>query len=169
MSDQEIFTADDVAGLNTASVARAAAFARISGSVLVGAGGLGVAAWLWITVRLQVALGGSSGPLDPVAPGTDIGFLRRLDGVAAYIALLVSALLTVGVGLGLRLVADYAVARTGGTLTGYLAGDPLPPPDDDDSTPGLPPPPMGRPLGGGAGTSPAAGAWQTPPGHDRTG
>jgi hypothetical protein len=29
----------------------------------------------------------------------------------------------VGVGLGLRLFADYSVARTGGSLTGFEPGD----------------------------------------------
>ncbi|HKE74864.1 MAG TPA: hypothetical protein VKB57_14680, partial [Acidimicrobiales bacterium] len=145
MSAPEMFTLDDVRDLNAASVARAAAFARVAGSVMVAVGVVGAAAWLWITVRQQAVFNGGSGAADPLTPSRDIDFLRRVDAVAIYVALLVSAVLATAAGLGLRLLADYTVARTGGTLTGFRVGDPLPPPDgDDDMSPGTLPPPPGR-------------------------
>jgi hypothetical protein len=155
MSAQDMFTLDDVRDLNAASVARAAAFARIAGTLLVAVGVLGAAAWLWITVRQQAVFDGGSVSADPRIAGRDVDSLRRIDAVAIYVALLVSAVLATAAGLGLRLLADYTVARTGGTLTGFRVGDPLPPPDDGTSRGTLPPPPDPL-LGGDAGRWPPA-------------
>ena len=44
----------------------------------------------------------------------------------------VAAALTAGAGTALRLAADYAVARTGGSLTGYEPGDNWPGEDQHD-------------------------------------
>ena len=157
MSAQELFTADDVRDLNGASVARAAAFTRIAGTVLVVVGVVGAAAWLWITVRQQAEFNGGSGASDPLSPSRDIDFFRRVDAVAVYITLLVSAVLATAAGLSLRLLADYTVARTGGTITRFRVGDPLPTPDEDDGTsPGTLPPPPDPLLGGDAGRWPPA-------------
>jgi len=43
-----------------------------------------------------------------------------------------AAALTAGAGTAIRLAADYAVARTGGSLTGYEPGDVWPGGDEPD-------------------------------------
>jgi hypothetical protein len=127
----DILTADDVAHLNGSAVARTAAFARLAGTALVAVGGLGAAAWLWSTVRIQMLIDGTGGlSLDPAE---SVSLAERLDAASQYVATLVFAGLAIAGGLALRLVADYTVARTGGTLTGYVAGDPFPGDGEEDA------------------------------------
>jgi hypothetical protein len=127
----DILTADDVAHLNGSAVARTAAFARLAGTALVAVGALGTAAWLWSTVRIQMQIDDTGGlSLDPAE---SVSLAERFDVASQYVATLVFAGLAVAGGLALRLVADYTVARTGGTLTGFVAGDPFPGDDEDDA------------------------------------
>jgi hypothetical protein len=134
----DIVTSEDVIVLNRAVVARAAGFARLGGTAVLVVGGLGLAAWVWVTVRQQQMAEDTM----VLAPGSgDLSFGQRVDLVANTYVYLIYAAVAAGVGLALRLVADYAVARTGGSLTGFEPGDTLPDPEPerDDYVP--PPPP----------------------------
>jgi hypothetical protein len=122
-----VITEEDVAALNRASIARAAAFVRIAGSVLVVVGAVGCLAWLWNVIRTQqqvsssvrLVLGGPGAPID-------VDLVDRLDLFVSVIALLVTSALAAGFGLLHRLVADFLVMRSGGTLTGFEPGDVVP-------------------------------------------
>ena len=124
----DIVTAEDVVVLNRAVVARAAAFARVTGTALLVVAGLALAAWVWVLVRQQQAAEDS---LVFVPTGDDLTVGQRVDLFVNTLAYLVYAAVTGGVGVGLRLLADYAVARTGGSLTGFEAGDRLPDPEPE--------------------------------------
>jgi hypothetical protein len=111
------------------TVARSGAFARIAGTALIVVGIIGAVAWAWSAVRTQQRLSGL--PVPGGFDGFDLGqsspsLLDRIDAVPNGIVLLVSGALAVGLGVFLRLGADYAVARTGGSLIGYQVGDELP-------------------------------------------
>lgn len=96
--------------------------------MLVVTAAIGVVAWVWLTVRAQMTADdvfGGTGAFDDIGGG--MSFADRVDLLLGYVALLVSAALTGGVGLGLRLVADTSVARAGGSLTGFAIGDAAPP------------------------------------------
>jgi hypothetical protein len=126
-------TVVDIAELNRMAVERSAAFARVAGTVVLVLGAFGALSWLWLNVRLQLRLedmGG--GPLGSFGdPDEGVSFLDRLDTLTAYVEVFVVSALAAGVGLGLRAVADYLVARTGGSLTGFRVGDRLSPPATD--------------------------------------
>lgn len=119
MSEADSVTGADVAGLNRAVVARAAHLARLAGTGLLIVAGLGALAWAWLTLRGLGAIG------DSFDFGDDLGLDERVDFVAGYMSLLLYSGLAAGVGVGLRLGADLSVARTGGSLTGVEAGEPL--------------------------------------------
>jgi hypothetical protein len=123
MSEADTVTGADVAGLNQAVVARAANLARLVGTGLLVVAGLGAVAWAWITLRGLGLLGDSflGFGRSPSGPGLD----DQLDVVVGYMSLLLYSSLVAGTGLGLRLAADYTVTRTGGSLTGLQAGEPL--------------------------------------------
>jgi hypothetical protein len=124
--DDDVITAQDVEELNGAVVARTAAFVRIAGTVLVVVGVVGCAAWLWTTVRTQQAVSASVNFGIPASgPKPDVDLIDRVDLFAPYVPAVVTASLVVGFGLLLRLVADFVVARAGGSLTGFEAGDRL--------------------------------------------
>jgi hypothetical protein len=137
----DIVTAEDVVVLNRAVVSRAAAFARVTATALLVVAGLALAAWVWVLVRQQQAAEDS---LVFVPTGDDLTVGQRVDLFVNTLAYLVYAAVTGGVGVGLRLLADYAVARTGGSLTGFEPGDRLPDPEperDDYVPPAVPSPP----------------------------
>jgi hypothetical protein len=132
MSEPIVVTTDDVQELNRTAVVRASAFVRIAGTALVVVGLFGLLAWLWGSIRSQ----------QHAEPPTSLGFrlpgsadavslVERLDLFFPYVGIAVSSALVVGVGLLLRLVADFAVERVGGTLSGFEPGDVLPEVDDD--------------------------------------
>jgi hypothetical protein len=124
----DVITADDIADLNRMAIERAGAFARVAGSVMTVVAAVGVVAWTWLTVRAQLMaddFSGGSGAFDDV--GGSMSFADRVDLLLGYVTILVMATLTGGVGLGLRLGADTAVARAGGSLTGFATGDVVPP------------------------------------------
>jgi hypothetical protein len=124
MPDGEVRTTDDVADLNIQSVARSGVILRLVGTMLVVAGAVGVIAWLWLEVRTQQRI--TSGPLSfNAANGTATGLdlADRIDAFTDSISSLLLSTLVVGVGVASRLVADYAIARSGGSLTGFNAGD----------------------------------------------
>jgi len=138
MSEADTVSPADVAGLNQAVVARGANLARRAGTGLLAVAGLGVLAWAWTTLRALDVLGESY-----IGFGDDpeFGLDDRIDLVAGYFNLLVFAALAAGVGVALRLGADYMVARTGGSLTGVRPGEPLAsvrrwPPDEADGNGG---------------------------------
>jgi hypothetical protein len=123
--DDDVITAQDVEELNGV-VVRAAAFVRIAGTVLVVVGVVGCAAWLWTTVRTQQAVSASVNfGIPATGPKPDVDLIDRVDLFAPYVGAVVIASLVVGFGLLLRLVADFVVARTGASLTGFEAGDRL--------------------------------------------
>jgi hypothetical protein len=118
-----VVTEADVESLNRASIVRAAAFVRIAGSVLVVVGALGAVAWLWTMVRTQQQAGARFEFSDSGALELDL--VDRVDILAPYVGVLATTALVVGFGLLLRLVSDFVVARSGGTLSGFEAGDVL--------------------------------------------
>jgi hypothetical protein len=123
--DGAALEASDVEVLNTNAVSRTAALARSAGTTLVAIGGVGLLSWLWLVYRSQDQAGRYD--LSPV-PGSGLGaedptLADRLELLANYTTTLVFAVAVAGLGVLLRLAADYAVARTGGSVTGYRAGD----------------------------------------------
>jgi hypothetical protein len=140
VADRALAT-EDIVTLNGQVVARAAAFVRLAGTALVIAGAIAVAAWLWTAYRQQEAVDDVfddlaatelDDPLDDAdeAAGIvdifgdfDVSFADRIDVLVSQIELAITGLLAVGLGLGLRMAADYSVARTGGSLTGFEPGD----------------------------------------------
>lgn len=139
-TDDTTLTAGDIVALNGQAVARAAAFVRLAGTALVVAGAIGGAGWLWATYRQQVLVddagditssmiveqadeGGMASPPATFFETFDVSLVERIDMVAGGLGLAVIAVLAAATGLGLRLAADYTVARTGGSLTGYQPGD----------------------------------------------
>jgi len=122
MSEADTVSPADVDGLNQAVVARGANLARLISTGLFVVAGLGVLAWAWVTLR-GVGLFGDS--FDSFEDEPDVELAYRLDAVATYVFVLVISALAAGMGVALRLVADYTVARTGGSLTGVRAGQPL--------------------------------------------
>jgi hypothetical protein len=133
MSEPDVLTAEDVRDLNRLSVERAAAFVRIAGSVLVGVGAAGVAAWLWTAVRAQQELlPAGTFTFSDSLPSRSASWVDRVDVLAPYLGLLVTAVAVAGFGLLFRLAADFAVDRVGGTTTGFAAGDRLEESDSSD-------------------------------------
>jgi hypothetical protein len=118
----EADTVSDVTGLNQAVVARGANLARLISTGLFVVAGLGVLAWAWVTLR---GLGLFGDSFDRFEDEPDVDLNYRLDAVATYVFILVISALAAGLGVALRLVADYTVARTGGSLSGVQAGEPL--------------------------------------------
>jgi len=154
-NDDDVITREDVAWLNGRLVARSARNARIAGTVLLAVGVVGVVLNLWLNWRYQDRLesdtGGeftsSFGPLQE----PDVGWMERLDLFAQLYGLELPVL-AIAVGFGLHLFADYAVARTGGSVGEVAVGDPVPTGPDDDAADGpdggdpgpvLPPDPEG--------------------------
>lgn len=155
MNVYESVTATDIDRLNRTAVARGAQLARRAGTALLVVGAIVLAAWLWAFLRQQGVLGG--GDEGPLRFERHPDATARVDLTVTTISLLASAGILLGLGSGLRLIADYAVARTGGSLVGIEAGDIIPPEVDWATTgtpPGTLPPPPGPPLGGGGGSWP---------------
>jgi hypothetical protein len=124
LTTDEMLTADDITGLNRQAVARTAAFTRLAGTALVVAGAIATAAWLYLVVRQQqIVDDGEMFSPSLAVLSEDVSFAQRVDLLASQVTLGIWAVVAVGVGLGLRLVADYSVARTGGSLAGYEVGD----------------------------------------------
>lgn len=135
MSEADIVSPADVDGLNQAVVARGANLARLISTALFVVAGVGVVAWAWVTLR---GLGLFGDSFDRFEDEPDVDLNYRLDAVATYVFILVISALAAGLGVALRLVADYTVARTGGSLTGVRAGEQLatvrrPPPAEPDT------------------------------------
>lgn len=131
-TDDDIATAEDIAELNRMAVERSAGFARVAGTVVLVLGAFGALSWVWLNVRLQLRLDDVGAPLGQFGDADEgPSFVDRLDILTAYVEVLVVSALAAGVGLGLRAVADYLVARTGGSLTGFRVGDDLTPPATD--------------------------------------
>ena len=124
-ADADTIGAEDVAWLNGRAVERAGAFTRLAGMALIVAGALGVAAWLWITVRQQQMIDDADGGRFAFGDG-EPSLVDRIDALVDYLIFLPWGALTVGAGFGLRLAADYTAARTGGSLTRFTVGDPVP-------------------------------------------
>jgi hypothetical protein len=145
----DIVTSEDVIVLNRAVMVRAAAFARLAGTALLVVAGVAVAAWVWVTVRQQQAAEDSFVGF----PGDeDLSLGQRVDLFANTLTYLIYAAVAGGVGVALRLLADYTVARTGGSLTGFESGDTLPDPEPgrDDYVPPRPSASPGAPGAAGA-------------------
>jgi hypothetical protein len=121
-----VITPEDVEELNAAAIARAAAFVRIAGTVLVGVGAAGCLAWLWTAVRSQQELSPNVGFGLPGSESPQVELVDRIDLLAPFLGAWVLAAFVVGFGLLLRLAADFVLARSGGSVTGFEAGDVLP-------------------------------------------
>jgi hypothetical protein len=119
--DADRITADDVAVLNRASLARVATVARYAAIVLLVIAGIGILAWLWIVARQQGVFGDSG----RFAFGSqeDPTVSERIDLLSSSFSLLVSAGMIGGLGFGLRLLSDFVLLRAGATLTGVEVGD----------------------------------------------
>ncbi len=129
-NESDTVTPDDIATLNRMAVERSAVFARIAGTVLVLVGVIGTAAWLWYSVRTQLRLDDDQFSATPFG-GPGLSLADRIDVLSGYVDPVVWSAVAAGVGLGLRVLADYAVARTGGSLTGFQIGDDLASDDDE--------------------------------------
>jgi hypothetical protein len=122
--DNNIVTIEDVVVTNRSTVERTARLARQLGNVLLGVGILGVATFLWITVRQQQELEdqGFSG----IAPVEDeVSWVDRVDAFTNPVIYLLFAAMVFSGGVVIRLLADGVVALTGGSLSGYEPGDTL--------------------------------------------
>jgi hypothetical protein len=117
---------DDIVHLNRRTVERTGATARLAGTALVVVGAVGVAAWLWLTVRQQMTLDDDGGGPFRTGRFGETSLTDRLDTAVTTIGLLLSGAIAVVAGLAVRLLADYTIARTGGSLTGFSVGDPVP-------------------------------------------
>jgi hypothetical protein len=143
----DVITGEDLEWLNRRLVSRAAEAVRTAGTVLMAVGAVGVAVAGWLVWRLQQRLSeadsiGSFGERD------EITWVDRVDGFANAFGTVVLPVIAVALGYGLRLVADYAVVRTGGQLGEFTAGDRVPPgppgaPEEGEPEPTLPPDPAG--------------------------
>lgn len=135
-NDDDVITTEDVAWLNGRLVARSARNVRTAGTVLMAVGVVGAVLVLWLHYRYQDQLESDSGTDLSSSFGPpeqqDVDWMERVDLFAQLYRLELPAL-AVGLGLGLHLVADYAVARTGGSVGVVAVGDPVPAgPDDED-------------------------------------
>lgn len=122
--DGSTVTPDDVAGSNEALIQRTAYFAQLVGTGLVAVAAVGALAWLYVAARQQLnasdfTFGGNDGT-DPVSLG------ERLNLFASAFGYLMQAALVLAIGVAIRLLAQWATARTGGSLTGFQPGDPFP-------------------------------------------
>lgn len=146
--DENTITAEDVEWANRTMLVRAAGFTRNAGTVLRVVGAVGAAAALWTTVRYQQDIGDRS----DFSGEPDVTLMDRLDQFSATYGLLVAPVIGVAVGLALRLMADYAVVRVGGSLSGFEVGHRLPPNPGDQNeqlvAPVLPPNPGDYEPGG---------------------
>ncbi|HEX2851524.1 MAG TPA: hypothetical protein VHN98_13270 [Acidimicrobiales bacterium] len=116
-------TADDVAFLNRETMRDAAARARLVAVVLMIVAMVGLAAWLWLTVRGQQHAGATSFGIGGPAEGQGVAAARRLDVAASTMGMLVTSSFTFGVGAMLWLVASHVTVAYGGTLSGFEEGD----------------------------------------------
>jgi hypothetical protein len=116
-------TAQDVRNLNRASVERAAAIARLAGTAIICIGLVILLAWGWLLVRSQMNLEGGFFSFSFDGEPEDPGFKERLDAFASFTTVLAEAAVVTALGVGLRLLADYAQTRVGGTVTGFVEGD----------------------------------------------
>jgi hypothetical protein len=122
--EETILTADDVAALNRNAVTRSAWIVRTAGVVLVVVGVVGFAGWVWFEVRLQQQLGG---PRSSVTGGglgqPNVDLVDRIDAFTQALTPGLIAAIVAGFGFAMRAMADYSVARVGGTLTAFVEGD----------------------------------------------
>jgi len=133
-TDESGITEDDVAELNRGVLRRTATIARHASTGLTVLGLLGVTAWVWIVARQQLVLGGGAGISGFFSSGDGhLSFLQRIDVFVSTLGLLLSAGLVGGLGLALRLAAEYSISASGGSLTGVEAGDPFLEDADRDS------------------------------------
>jgi hypothetical protein len=132
----DLVTEADVAGLNRAAIARTTAFARLAGNAGIVIGAVAALGWAWLTVRTQGEIGDANVTFGG-GPPSDADLSDRIDLVVTSLPLLIYAALVAGVGMTLRLGADYAEARTGGSLTGLDVGDELLEGDDEDGDDGM--------------------------------
>jgi hypothetical protein len=109
-------TADDVADPGWARVARTALLARQTGVLLIGLAAVGAVAWLWIAVSEQGLF--NSGGRFPIEISQSMSLSQRVDLFASSVAVLMSATLVGGLGLGLRLASDYLLALNAGAPVG---------------------------------------------------
>lgn len=135
VADVDRLDAADVVDLNRAAIARSAALARLTGSILIAIGAVGLALAVYVNVRAQLQLGeslGTFGTIDgPIAPGPSLN--ERISTLANGIAVVLEGVAMITFGLLLRMLADYVLARSGASITGYLPGDEAPPPPPTDA------------------------------------
>lgn len=132
MEPQDLrITADDVRELNRGALRTTARIGRSVGTGLMVIGALGAVLWLWIVLRQQQVLGGSDGPFGFGVDDESPSVKQRLDVLASSFSYLAGVSLTAGVGMALRMAAEYLTATFGGSLTAAAVGDALPTAADD--------------------------------------
>jgi nitrogen fixation-related uncharacterized protein len=105
----------DVVQLN-----RGSGVARVTGTCLVAAGILGVAAFLWYTVRNQQHLEYS--PFSDLDEDGDPSLLDRIDVFTGTVSYLMFAVIPVGLGIGLRVFANERTRSADRSEQGPAAG-----------------------------------------------
>lgn len=134
--------ADRAPGMSREMAVKAATLARIVGTGFVIVGAATACTWLWLTARIQYSLDDHDPGLLGGARFRPVSFVDQVSVQASIMQNLLYAALAIGIGFGLRLAADYAVVRAGGSLTGLEPGDPapaeLPPPDRRQAAPSGP-------------------------------
>jgi hypothetical protein len=123
MSDSpSTLTTDDIADLNTDAVGRTAALTRYAATVVLAVGAVCTVGWLFYAWRVLRDLGTTASFGSSANSGSPtLG--DRFFTLIGTTTLLLLAALAVAIGLGMRLFADYAVARSGGSVTGAEVGD----------------------------------------------
>lgn len=130
----EVVTEEDVAVLNNSALRDSAIWGHRAGTAAVFAGLFGVAAWLWLTIRYQLDLGGRFAGFSG-GDGESADLADHIDALFQTASMLLFGVVTVAVGASVRLYCDRALAAAGGTITGWEAGDVVDLPDDDLATP----------------------------------
>ena len=117
----DVVTAADVAALNSAAIDRSATLARLTGAGLVVVGTVAALGWLWMSVRTQQQL--EDGMFVGFGETEQVDAEVRLDQFAINLWMIGAAAAVVGLGAAMRVLADYAQARAGGSITGFQVGD----------------------------------------------
>jgi hypothetical protein len=121
MSDSpSTLTAEDIADLNADAVGRTATLTRYAATVVLAVGAVCTLGWLFYAWRVLRDLG-TTATFGSTSDSPTMG--DRFFTLIGTSTLLLLAAMAVAVGIGMRLFADYAVARSGGSVTGAEVGD----------------------------------------------
>jgi hypothetical protein len=132
--DGTALTDAEVRALNDAALLRTAQRVRWAGAAMVIIGLLAAAGWGWTMARSQQVLDDPAGGFGG-APGAEINLavIDRIDILTSSLPFLAVAAIAVGTGIAVRLYAEGAILRAGGSLTPFSVGDPVLSSDDEES------------------------------------